>query len=154
MQESTSKPAGIVCDVSSMKFPSQELIMGQTPDYSGERAFSPHISISLRLEAQLCGYGRCRRELRRWWSIYKDYISVCQPWFRATLGFREKSWTKSIKKFLKYGEKFQISLEISREFLSGNRKYWNIVGALKTASLLCFVMFKRVGYDVKDWLCL
>jgi hypothetical protein len=42
---------------------------------------------------------------------------------------------------LKYREKFQISLEISREFLSGSWQYWSILRALPTASLFCFVQF-------------
>jgi hypothetical protein len=55
-------------------------------------------------------------------------------------GFREKSWNKQIK-FLKYREKFQISLEISREVLSGNWQYWSNFRALPTASLFCFGQF-------------
>jgi hypothetical protein len=55
-------------------------------------------------------------------------------------GFREKSWNKQIK-ILKYREKFQISLEISREFLSGNWQYWSNLRALPIASLFCFGQF-------------
>ena len=47
MQESTRKPPGIVWDVSSMKIPFQELIIGQPADYSRDRAvfFPTPISI-------------------------------------------------------------------------------------------------------------
>jgi hypothetical protein len=56
------------------------------------------------------------------------------------LGFRDKSWNKQIQ-ILKYREKFQISLEISREFLSGNWQYWSNLRAVPTASLFCFGRF-------------
>jgi hypothetical protein len=55
-------------------------------------------------------------------------------------GFREKSWNKQIK-ILKYREKFQISLEISREFLYGNWQYWSNLRAVPAASLFCFGQF-------------
>jgi hypothetical protein len=42
---------------------------------------------------------------------------------------------------LKYCEKFQISLKISREFLSGNCQYWSNLRAPPTASLFCFGQF-------------
>jgi hypothetical protein len=55
-------------------------------------------------------------------------------------GFREKSWNILLK-ILKYREKFQISLEISRGFLYGNWQYWRNLRALPTASLFCFGQF-------------
>lgn len=39
------------------------------------------------------------------------------------LGLREKSWDKYIE-MLEFREKFVMSLEISREYLSGNWQYW------------------------------
>jgi hypothetical protein len=42
---------------------------------------------------------------------------------------------------LKYREKLQMSLEISREFLSGSWQYWSNLRALPTASFFCFGQF-------------
>jgi hypothetical protein len=46
------------------------------------------------------------------------YTSVCQPGFRITShGFSLEIVEKACIKFLKYCEKFQISLQISQGFL-------------------------------------
>jgi hypothetical protein len=57
-----------------------------------------------------------------------------------------KIWANTHKSFLKYCEKFQISLEILREFLSGNGQYWSNFCAQPTTSWLCSLStFSWVG---------
>lgn len=61
-------------------------------------------------------------------AVGYDYESVPQVWFRG------KSWEKYIN-FLKLRRKFQISLELSQEFLPGSGQYWLNLFALPTAAL-------------------
>ena len=54
---------------------------------------------------------------------------------------------------LKYRERFQISLEMSREFPPTpptNRQYWSNVSELPTASLFCCSPFIRLDDDDDD----
>ena len=57
-------------------------------------------------------------------------------------GIREKLWNKYIQKFGKKTlEQFQLYLEISREFLSGNWQYWSNLRAIQAPSLFRFGHF-------------
>jgi hypothetical protein len=87
--------------------------------------------------------------MRDW--LYNSLHCYSIPFFPSQdssehhLGFREKSWNKYIKRFM-YREKFQISLEISLEFLFGNWQYVSNLRALPTASLfVCWSANVSIG---------
>jgi hypothetical protein len=69
----------------------------------------------------------------RYTSVYTSSSSLGSC--RTTLGrFRKISWNRSMK-ILEYREKFQVCLEISREYLSGSWQYWSNILAQPTACL-------------------
>jgi len=56
---------------------------------------------------------------------------------RALLGAVEKG-----KYNLTYCDKFQTPLDISWEFLSGNRQYWSNSHSVPTAGLFCLIFYR------------